>query len=137
MPDNSAFVASLEKASIQIISESVSNMKKACLIVESDSKRRCPVNEGELRASITSDVSVSASKILGIIGSNLMYAPYVHNGTGIYAVNGDGRKTPWVYVIQSGPHAGGYCTVGQKPNPFLEDAKLQNKDRVARTLGGK
>lgn len=137
MPDNSEFVRSLENASVLIVEQMVGKMKRACLAIESEAKANCPVNEGPLRASITSDTSLLPTEIVGMIGSNLMYAPYVHNGTGIYAVNGDGRKTPWTYHVASGMYAGFYFTEGQKPQPFLEDAKMHNIDRVSRILGGK
>lgn len=136
MPDNSDFVKSIEKATLQIISDEAKKMNRACMVVEASAKQKCPVDQGVLRASITSEVDVSLSGIVGRIGSNLEYAPYVHQGTGIYAANGDGRKTPWSYVIPGGVHKGRYWTRGQRPNPFLENAKLEKRSQVERILGG-
>ena len=86
-------------------------MKEACMLVERDAKILCPPNGGRyprapfngdpenvnpysptgtLRNSITSTYDDKE----GRIGTNLDYAPYVHQGTGIYAVNGDGRQEP-------------------------------------------
>lgn len=137
MSDNEAFVRSIEQATVQIIAETAANMEKACLTVETDAKKECPVDMGLLRASITSEVQVDESGITGIIGSNLEYAPYVHNGTGIYAKDGNGRKTPWGYVSRGGKHKGFHWTQGQCPHPFLENAKLNNMNKIARILGGK
>lgn len=135
MSDNSEFIKSIENATVKIIMQEREKMKKACLVVETQAKQDCPVDMGILRASITSEVEVTGGEIVGRIGSNEEYAPYVHNGTGIYAVNGDGRKTPWTYVVKSGKYKGGHFTVGQKPQPFLEYAKLFNMDRILKILG--
>lgn len=137
MPDNEEFVRSIQKATLHIIQETASNMEKACLIIERQAKQDCPKDQGFLGASITHDVMIDEEGITGIIGSNLEYAPYVHNGTGIYAVNGDGRKTPWGYEAKKGKYKGYHITKGQRPHPFLEYAKLFNMDKVTKVLGGK
>lgn len=135
MPDNSEFIKSIADATLQIIMQESKKMERACLVIEAQAKQDCPVDMGILRASITSEVELSTDEITGRIGSNEEYAPYVHNGTGIYAVNGDGRKTPWTYVVKAGKYKGGHFTVGQKPQPFLEYAKLFNMDKVLKILG--
>lgn len=95
-------------------------MEQACLLVESDAKHRCPVDDGTLRGSITHAVEIEGADIVGYVGTNVEYAPYVHQGTGIYAVNGDGRKeVPWSYQTADGKW---HKTSGQKPSPFLQDA---------------
>ena len=90
-------------------------LTKACMIVENKAKEHCPVDDGTLRASITSEVKNG----VGLVGTNVEYAPYVHEGTGIYAKNGNGRQTPWTYRSADGTY---HRTVGQKPKPFLQDA---------------
>ena len=73
-------------------------MKQVCLFIEGEAKKLCPSTTGTLRASITSNVEVDGEKVVGVIGSNLDYAPYVHQGTGIHALEGKGRKqVPWTY----------------------------------------
>lgn len=44
------------------------------------------------------------------------YSLFVERGTGIYAVEGNGRKTPWVYRTPDGRF---YTTEGSRPQPFL------------------
>lgn len=136
MADNSYFIKSISDATLQITQEEAKKMKKACLIVERQAKQDCPVDMGILRASIMSEVEVTQTAIVGRIGSSEEYAPYVHNGTGIYAVGGDGRKTPWAFYIRSGKYKGFHVTVGQRPKPFLEYAILFNRDRILKVLGG-
>lgn len=52
----------------------------------------CPVDEGRLRASLTMETRRSSLGPYVVVGSNLEYAVYVHEGTGIYA--GRGMITP-------------------------------------------
>lgn len=105
-------------------------LEKACILVEVSAKENCPVDDGVLRASITHDVDGTE----GYIGTNVEYAPYVHQGTGIYAVNGDGRKeVPWCF---QDIHGNWIYTKGQKPNPFLQKAIDENQDKVLKQFEG-
>lgn len=134
MGDNEEFRVSMNNAADLIISKVFFNTQKACLLVERDAKKNCPVDEGRLRASITHQTNITSGEIVGLIGTNLDYAPYVHYGTGIYAKNGNGRKTPWVWIGTSTKYRGGHKTEGQKPQPFLEDALKNNKSKIAKIL---
>ena len=135
MPDNEEFIRSMENATLKMVMDMSRKMDKACLVVESQAKQNCPVDIGILRASITSETEVTASEIVGRVGTNEEYGPYVHNGTGIYAKDGTGRKTPWGYTVRAGKHKGFRWTKGQRPQPFLENAKLEKKSTVERILG--
>lgn len=135
MPDNEEFIRSMENATFKMVMDMSQKMDKACLVVESQAKQNCPVDIGILRASITSETEVTASEIVGRVGTNEEYGPYVHNGTGIYAKDGNGRKTPWGYTVRAGKHKGFHWTKGQRPQPFLENAKLEKKSTVERILG--
>lgn len=135
MADNSEFIKSMAAATASIVLETSHKMDRACLMVESQAKQDCPVDQGILRASITYEVEVTTNEIVGRIGSNLEYAPYVHNGTGIYAYEGNGRKTPWIYTVKSGKYKGVHFTVGQRPKPFLKYAVLFNRSKIERVLG--
>lgn len=136
MAENGEFIRSIENATQQIIQNMAGKMDKACLCIEAEAKKNCPVDQGFLRASITSEAEISSDEITGRIGSNLEYAPYVHNGTGIYAKEGNGRKMPWGYAAKTGKYIGFHWTHGQKPQPFLENARLTKKNEVEKILGG-
>lgn len=56
-------------------------MQKAVLIAEGGSKKRTPVKTGNLRRSETSRVQGSGMRVRGIVGTNVTYARFVHNGT--------------------------------------------------------
>lgn len=68
---------------------------------ESDAAKLCPVDTGRLRNSITH--SILQDEKVAVIGTNVEYARYVHNGT---------RR--------------------QKAQPFLTDAVAQNADKYRR-----
>jgi HK97 gp10 family phage protein len=56
-------------------------MRKATLIVMRDARKNAPVDRGRLRASITPEVVTQANVVQGIVGSNVVYAPFVELGT--------------------------------------------------------
>ena len=114
-------------------------LEKTGRLVETEAKKLVPVVNAILKMSISHEVVGNTV----YIGTNNPYARYVEYGTGIYARNGDGRKTGWSYIVR-GAYADKYwregaknCfidaegnkriwTRGQKPQPFLERA-LANK----------
>ena len=95
-------------------------LNESCLLVENTAKENCPVDSGQLRNSITSNVSGET----GEVGTNVEYAPYVEYGTGVY---NSGRLTPWSYQDASGEW---HTTTGQKPQPFLVPALDSNRDKI-------
>lgn len=92
-------------------------------LIENEAKRRAPVDDGILRASITHVVDSDNSSVS--IGSNIEYAPYVEYGTGIY--NPEGRKTAWIYTTAEGKT---FISHGQKAQPFLQPAVDENLDNI-------
>lgn len=102
---------------------------KACLVIEKEAKKKCPVDDGQLRNSITHKVD----KLEGQVGTNVEYAPYVEIGTGIYSTKGSGRMTPWVYRDAEGKF---HKTKGMKAQPFLKPAVDNNKDKILESFKG-
>ena len=97
------------------------NFESACekaleecgLTAEGYAKKLCPVDTGNLRNSITHQVSDNTM----YAGSDSEYASYVELGTGIYYSGG--RKTPWVYQDSKGNW---HMTNGQRAQPYLKPA---------------
>jgi len=54
-------------------------LEKCCLIVISDAKPGCPVKTGLLSSSLTFEVD--SELLVGVVGTNVFYAPYVELGT--------------------------------------------------------
>lgn len=84
---------------------------------EGYAKDETPVDTGRLRNSIAH--KVVEDELAVYIGTNVDYAPYLEYGTGIYADNGMGRKTPWAYQDAKGEW---HHTRGLKPRHFLKKA---------------
>lgn len=102
-------------------------LKLVLLKIEGDAKQNCPVEDGQLRASLANDIELEEGLLIGYVGSSLSYAPYVHQGTGIYALKGDGRKDTWYYRDEKGNFI---RTNGQEPQPFLQDAVDTNREQI-------
>lgn len=90
---------------------------------EGYAKDETPVDTGRLRNSIAHKVVEDEKAVY--IGTNVEYGIYVEYGTGIYADNGQGRKTPWFYVDDKGQ---GHYTHGMKPRHFLKKAVTEHND---------
>lgn len=52
--------------------------------VKNAAQRLCPVDQGRLRASISTELAFDDGELVVRVGTNVDYAIYVHNGTGIY-----------------------------------------------------
>ena len=59
----------------------VDAMRDATLMVTRYARQDAPVDTGRLRASITPDVRVQDQTIIGVVGSNVAYAPFMELGT--------------------------------------------------------
>lgn len=101
-------------------------MTKSVLKIERDAKTLCPVDTGALRRSIASQVEENAyGQVEGVVYSPLDYAIWVNNRTRLFAINGDGRKDE-----PQDEQGNWHRTVGQKPNPFMDKAVLQNEENI-------
>ena len=109
-------------------------MEDALQTVENKACEKCPVNDGILRASIVHQQYQDSNHFKGDVGSNVEYAPYVHEGTGIYAREGHGRQTPWSYCDAAGVW---HTTKGQKSQPFLQQALDDCLDIIPRCFEGR
>jgi HK97 gp10 family phage protein len=112
---------------LKVKAELLKNINKGLeavgLYAEGEVKRRAPVDTGDLRSSVASEVYPDKVRI----GSDKNYAVYVEMGTGLYAEEGNGRKTPWVYEGRDGKM---YQTKGQKPQPYLRSGIEENINQI-------
>lgn len=105
-----------------------SKMDDATKFVENIAKQKAPKDTGRLIGSIESEVERQGNTIIGTVFTPVEYAPYQEYGTGLFAVNGDGRKTPWAY---EDPKTGEKVfTRGNRPHPFMGPALRENKDTI-------
>ena len=95
--------------------------------VESQTKRNTKVDTGKTKNSW--EHIVDADKMEVQVGSRYKNALWEELGTGIYALNGDGRKTKWVYRTEDGKF---HATVGKKPRRALDGAFESEKNLIIR-----
>lgn len=130
----------LTRSAMIVATQAKKNVKES--VLENAGKRsgvfaKIFKSKGKLRQSIAYKVTRNEASI----GSPLVYAPFQEYGTGIYAKNGDGRKSPWFFPVKGvslskselkeGRGRFFYAkdgttllvkTRGAKPNPFLQPA---------------
>lgn len=109
-------------------------MGKCCALVERSAKQKAPKDEGTLRNSIQSEVIKDGVDIVGVVFTPLEYAPYVEFGTGLFAEEGNGRKTGWAYEDEETGET--IWTRGQRPQPYLRPALNENRNKILEILGG-
>lgn len=102
-------------------------MEQACILVENEAKIKCPVDNGLLRNSITHYIEDNPDELIGVVGTNVDYAPYVEFGTGIYSSLGNGRQDRWKYKDAKGEW---HSTIGQHPQPYLQPALEENRRKI-------
>ena len=103
----------------------------SALNIQKGAKKRAPVDFGRLRSSIAIEPWLGG--MVMTIGTSVFYAPYVEYGTGKYAKDGTGRKTPWRFKKLKG---GWVWTAGQKPKPFLFPAYEEEWPKFVSALKG-
>ena len=135
MANTSAFEKSCDDSVKQMQELILHNMESTLDYLAQKAGNKVGVDTGALRADTKSLGSkVIGDEVHGAVGNTLDYALYHHQGTGIYALNGDGRKTPWVY---EDPKTGEKIyTRGSKPNPYLKDTIEQEQSAISKLLGG-
>lgn len=88
-----------------------------------------PRDTGNLVNKISHKVADDENAVF--IGTNEEYAPYLEYGTGIYAFEGGGRKTPWAYKDKEGKW---HNTRGIKPRHFLKRALTNHKEEYRKII---
>ena len=79
-----------DKASAELEDMLFGKVQIAGEYLKSKTVEEAPSDTGRLRDSIFSRASRKKGELKAVVGSNLEYAPYVHQGTGIYAKGGNG-----------------------------------------------
>lgn len=103
-------------------------------IIKSDAMALTPVDLGNLKASNQSTCVETANGFEIYNFNTANYALYVEMGTGIYSDQPGARKDGWVYPSGDPSNPEFFWTEGQKPQPFLFPALVNNKNRIKRIL---
>lgn len=135
MADTRAFEQACDNSVNQMQELLMHHMELTLDHIAEKAKEKVGVGTGALRADTRSlGVEIVGDEVHGAVGNSLEHAIYHHQGTGIYASDGNGRKTPWVY---EDPKTGEKIyTRGSKPNPYLKDTIEQEQSTISKLLGG-
>lgn len=129
--DTKQFDAALKKITIDVATLQKFEQKGARVLIDG-MKERAAVDSGEMRDGIQSHITeASIQKIEDEVGPEKDYAIYQEYGTGIYAENGQGRSTPWVYRRKDGTFI---RTVGNRPHPFVRPTAINDKDKTVKAI---
>lgn len=110
-----------------------------CIYLVQEAQEKCPIGDGSgerghIRESIDHIVTYENGVFTGRVGSNNEIAIYVHEGTGLYAIEGNGRKdVPWTYQDRKGKW---HSTKGMHPKQFLREAIEENRDFILENFEG-
>ena len=107
--------------------KTAASLEAVGITAEGFAKRSTPVDLGTLRNSMTHAVRDDDV----YIGSNIPYAGFVELGTGIYASDGKGRKSPWSYQDKNGKW---HRTKGMKPHHMLKKAASEHNEEYKRII---
>lgn len=107
-------------------------MRESAQFVTKVAQTKAPKRTGNLIGSIEYEVDRQPNTITATVFTPVHYAPYQEFGTGLFAVNGDGRKTPWAYEDELTGET--VFTRGNRPHPFLGPALRENVDVIMATL---
>ena len=111
---------------IQKINEcGVKFLEEASGELEAQVKKNTKVDTGKTKGSW--EHVVHEHKLEAEVGSRYKNALWEEFGTGIYALNGNGRKTKWVYKTPDGKY---HTTVGKKPRRALYNAYNTKKNQI-------
>lgn len=115
------FKSKFKEVTNKIELEIYNALEEASGAVEAQVKQNQRVDTGQTKGSWKHYVSMKEHA--AYVGSNYENAIWEEYGTGIHALNGDGRKTPWVYTPDNGKTF--YRTRGKKPiRPLYNAMKL-------------
>lgn len=118
----------------------VRDLLRRGLRVESQAKRNLAgiggpkrIDTGRLRASISTQVVFRSGEPAVIVGTNVKYARWVHDGTGLYGPRQAvirPRRGKFLRFKPKGAHKFVYARKvrGMRPNPFLRNALPAARD---------
>lgn len=108
----------LNKQCIAYLNEAAGELK-------SQVKRNTAVDSGDLKKSWS--YTVSESELTATIGSPMENAIWEEFGTGEFALNGNGRKTAWVYKDRKGVW---HKTTGKQPKRVFQTVFTKLKPKL-------
>lgn len=108
-------------------------MRDSTLLVQRKARQNSPVDTGRLRASILPEIRASQTEVLGVVGSNVLYAPYMELGTPPHWPP-IGALEVWArrHGMSAFVVARAISRKGTKPRKFLEIAFRDSEGAIVR-----
>lgn len=122
------FESNLKHVTNHIELELYRALEEASGAVEKQVKQNQRVDTGKTKGSWKH--YVSTKEHAAYVGSNYQNAIWEEFGTGVHALNGNGRKTPWVYTPDDGKTF--YRTRGKKPIRPLYNAMRLLRPKICK-----
>ena len=116
---------------------------KAAMLVVRSARKNAPVDTGRLRASIVPEIRVRDKLIMGIVGSNVKYAPYQEMGTSAFTppmsalMRWAMRKERGNIKAARGLAGGAWVAIrksGIKAKEFIQKAIAEHADTIKRIV---
>ena len=111
-------IGAIKDAALMFLEESAGEL-------ESQAMRNTRVDTGQTKGAWSHKIEESA--LQAIVGNPLENAIWEEFGTGEYAVNGNGRKTPWRYQDVRGNW---HTTTGKRSSRAFEKAKAEAEPKI-------
>lgn len=121
-----------EEVKAELEAAAIAWLHEASGELTSQVKRNTAVDTGQLKNSWK--YKIDEAKLEGIVGSPLENAIWEEFGTGEYALNGNGRKTPWVYQDTKGNW---HYTHGKHPKRALHKSYTTLKPKLIKLAQSK
>jgi hypothetical protein len=112
--------AEINDADIQLVFEGMKEIGLRAMVLmgsdfEAEAVQEAPIKTGNLRSSIQ---ATTKDDYMWIVGTNLEYAPYVHEGTEPHVIEGN----PWLYWPGAEHPVRKVNHPGTEANPFFDRA---------------
>ncbi len=105
---------------VKIVPGVTASVEAACKLIEDRAKELAPVDTGALRESIGTQINDSGKTVVGTVGSDLYYAPFVEWGTGIRGAES----------ADAGPGPYSPTWPGMTPRPYMRPALDESRGAV-------
>lgn len=126
------FLKSVDEITNNIKATLTVNMEKTAdlLLGQARNNSLARYDTGQMEKDSGTQVNYTSDFVEGWVGFFEFYSVYQHQGTGIHALNQDGRQTPWWWRGTTEKWEGWHRTRGVEPCQFLYKAFINCQNDV-------